>query len=641
MTVYRLHSHFILALLSMCALIGSSSGCARSGKTVSKNDGLNSGEESAKRPEERAQEVIRFAGDKAHEALFAEQEFPSAQKCRSCHEGHYREWSVSPHAYALLSPVFNAMSSTLVKMTSGTLGDFCIRCHSPVGSSLGELLNRSVMDRYPVSREGITCVVCHRINQAWGKGAGRQSLVRGDIHQLIFGPVGNDTLEQGISYPDQFGVMKTDRDSTVRGHPVHRTAERFFQLDKSGFCGACHDVFAPSGFRLEDAFSEFKASPAALKKQQSCQDCHMGKVDGVASGYRVGPAALVGGKPTPDRKRTDHMFPGPDYSIVHPAFFPHNPLAIREEDQEGGDGLATMRQWLKFKYEEGWGTDAFEDDKEKVGAAEFTEPWDDPVMRNRAREILNQQFALLKEAEMRRHAILSTGYQLGEIEVSRASTKGISFRVKVKNGIDGHGVPTGFDAERVVFLRVTVKDQEGTTIFQSGHLDPNGDLRDDHSVYVHNGELSRDKYLFSLQSKFITRNIRGGEREQVLAVPFSLDPLPYVRPATRPFTVLGRPLGSRKHKQNIEPNGYRWAGYEVKSAALSGKEPYTVNVKLITGMVPVNLVHEISKVGFDYGMSPRKVADRIVKGHVVLAGQQVLAGHQVLHERDIVVEIRE
>jgi hypothetical protein len=35
-------------------------------------------------------------------------------------------------------------------------------------------------------------------------------------------------------------------------------------------------------------------------------------------------------------------------------------------------------------------------------------------------------------------------------------------------------------------------------------------------------------------------------------------------------------------------------------------------------MVPVNLVHEISDVGFDYGMSARDVADGVVDGHMVL-----------------------
>ena len=109
--------------------------------------------------------------------------------------------------------------------------------------------------------------------------------------------------------------------------------------------------------------------------------------------------------------------------------------------------------------------------------------------------------------------------------------------------------------------------------------------------------------------------------------PYSPDPLPYIRPATRPFTVLGRPLGARKHKQNLESKaGKRYARYHVKPSALSGRGPYTVSVQLIAGMVPVNLIHEISPAGFDYGMSARDVARGVVDGHLVL------------HERRAVLE---
>ncbi len=179
-------------------------------------------------------------------------------------------------------------------------------------------------------------------------------------------------------------------------------------------------------------------------------------------------------------------------------------------------------------------------------------------------------------------------------------------------------MPTGFDAERLVFLRVTVWDRNGQLVFVSGDLDPNGDVRDSHSFYVHNGELPLDRQLFSLQTKFLTRNVRGGEREQILAVPYSLDPLPFIRPETRPFTVLGRPVGARKHKQNIEANGHRWARYAVKRTQLTGDGPYSARVDLVAGMVPVNLVQEISSVGFDYDMSAREIADAIVAGHLVL-----------------------
>jgi hypothetical protein len=257
----------------------------------------------------------------------------------------------------------------------------------------------------------------------------------------------------------------------------------------------------------------------------------------------------------------------------------------------------------------------------------FPKAWEDQNKRYKAREILDYNQSLLDEATAKRLQLLAYGYQVGDIDVEQANHRGVRFKVKVWSGTDGHGVPTGFDAERVVYLQVIVCDRNGKVVFQSGDLDPNGDLRDDHSVYVHNGELPRDLSLFSLQSRFIATTIRGGEREQILAVPYSLDPLPYVRPLTLPFTVYGRPLFDRKQKQNIEVHGHRWAKYEIKACALTGQGPYRVTARFLAGMVPVNLVQEISDVGFDYGLSPRVIADRIV------------AGHLVIHERHAVINL--
>jgi nitrate/TMAO reductase-like tetraheme cytochrome c subunit len=567
-------------------------------------------------------DVDQYAIDQAHAACFADDLFPSAKKCQTCHPDHYREWSVSPHAYAQLSPVFNAMSNRLISITNGTLSDFCIRCHTPVGMALKEPINITNLDRHPAAREGITCIVCHRVNQAWGKGAGRLALVAGGLTAPVYGPQGQEVLAEVLTDRDRYGALTTDSHSDERARLIHRESVPFFQLSTSSFCGACHDVFGPNGFRLEDAFSEFKASPSARIKKQSCQDCHMGIEPGVASGYACAPAAKVGNVYTKPRKRTNHMMIGPDYSIVHPGLFPHNPKAIHEEHAAGrndlNQGLASMREWLLFDHEAGWGTPEFEENLTKESEEMLPAVWQQQSRRYRARDILDEQFELLDEAAVARHQILSTGYRLGDVKFDRANRRGLHFRVKVSNGTDGHGVPTGFDAERLVFLRVTVADRNGKIVFVSGDLDPNGDVRDSHSFYVHNDLLPLDRQLFSLQSRFITRNIRGGEREQILNLAFSLDPLPFFRPATRPFTVQGRPLGARKHKQNLEPNGHRWAKYRISRSQLTGCGPYFCRVQLIAGMVPVNLVHEISAVGFDYHLSAKEVAERVVQGHLVL-----------------------
>ena len=439
----------------------------------------------------------KVSSDAAHRAVLVEDRFPPAAACRTCHEDHYREWSVSPHAYAQLSPVFNAMHGTILKRTNGTNGDFCIRCHTRVGMNLGEPLFISNIQRHPVSREGVTCVVCHRVNRAYGKESGRVKIVEGDLFEPVYGPTGNKELRRVIESEEY-------RVNTERGKPgraIHTDARKFFRLVTPGFCGTCHDVNLLNGFRLEEAFSEYKTAPAA-GQGITCQDCHMGTEPGRPSGYAVAPAARIGDVETKPRRRTNHMFPGPDHSVIHPGIFPHNPEAAK---------LATIKEWLVFDYEAGWGTDAFEDTV--PDDAVFPQRWDSVDERYDAREILDEQFALLDEYMAQRKLVLQNGFTLGEFVTEQASEQGIRFKVEVKNGTTGHGVPTGFDAERLVYLQVTVTDRDGTVMFASGDLDPNGDLRDAHSLYVHNGELPQDPYLFNLQSKFVISQ-RPRQRER-------------------------------------------------------------------------------------------------------------------------------
>jgi hypothetical protein len=539
----------------------------------------------------------------AHETLFQETRFPAATECASCHPDHYREWSVSAHAYAQMSPVFNAMHGTILKRTNGTNGDFCIRCHTPVGMSLEEPEFMSNMDRHPTSREGVTCIVCHRVNRAYGKISGRLSIVEGDIFEPVFGPSGNAELQRALASTD-YGL---NPDPARSGRNVHREAQRFFQLTTPGQCGTCHDVNLINGFRLEEAFSEYKHTPAA-ENGVTCQDCHMGREPGRASGYDQAPAAVIGGVPTQPRKKTNHMFAGPDYSIVHPGIFPHNVEAQR---------LASIREWLQFDIDAGWGTDAFE--RDIPDGYVFPDRWQSADDRYDARDILNDNLALLDEVAAQRLQVLRAGYRINDVVIDKATEEGISFSVALANGTDGHNVPTGFDAERLVWLYVAITDADGRTVFESGDLDPNGDIRDSHSLYVHNGELPRDRDLFSLQSRFLTRMVRGGEREQVLAVNYSPDPLPFLRPSTSSTILTGRPVGARKDRQTIVPLGITWAHYEVKRKALRGSRgPYRATIQVKAGMVPVNLIHEIQDVGFDYFMSPRDVAEAVVAGHLVL-----------------------
>jgi cytochrome c554/c'-like protein len=564
----------------------------------------------AEKPEAPSAEEAKTEEDaaKAHKKLFTENRFPSATVCRTCHPEQFRQWAESQHAYTQISPVLQAMQGLILKLTNGTNGDFCIRCHNPIGMNLGEPLFTSTMERHPASREGVTCVVCHRMPEPYGKVSGRLYINEGPIFSPIYGPTGHDELQRVIGSPDY--SVNTDPDKPGRG--VHRDAIKFERITTSAFCGTCHDVTLADNLRLEEAFSEWKNSPAAAKGV-TCQDCHMSTDPGRPSGYAFGPAAIVGGVPTRPRMRADHRFAGPDYSVVHPGIFPFNDKA---------QTLATIAEWITFDYKAGWGTKEFE--AHVPADAKFPPRWRSADDRMDARGVIEENQAALADIAGQRLKILQAGYQLGDVEVSAPTAGGVRFRVPVRNGTDGHNAPTGLDNERLVYLHVTVRDANGKVVFESGDLDPNGDVRDQHSTYVHAGELPLDPYLFSLRSKFIVNMGHGGDREQVSPINISVDALPFVRPETRPAILTGRPSRSRKHKRGLPPNGERYADYEVTADQLAqGTPPFHADVKLMAGMIPVNLLTIIQIVGFDYAMSPRAVGDA------------VSAGYQAVWEKDV------
>ena len=232
--------------------------------------------------------------------------------------------------------------------------------------------------------------------------------------------------------------------------------------------------------------------------------------------------------------------------------------------------FATPREWLAFDHEAGRATDAFEEDV--PDDHEFPPRWAEPADRYDAVDILRDNLDLLAEMSGQRRRLLRVGYRLREVVVDRAAEDSIAFRVELRNGTDGHNVPTGFDAERLVWLHVTVTDAESTVVFESGDLDPNADVRDSHSVYVHDAALPADDQLFSLQSRFLVRMVRGGERGQVLVVPYSPSPLVFLRPSTRSTILTGQPPGARKQRRTIPPGTSR---SPAASGSCSGCVPPT------------------------------------------------------------------
>ena len=539
------------------------------------------------------------SADEAHDAALAQSRFPSAQVCAQCHPRQYREWSVSPHAYGQLSPVVMAFQNITNQQAGSTAGDFCQRCHAPVSAALGRPVAMSSLDRSQVERESITCVACHRVNRRFGRITGRYPILEGDIHEPVYGIDDGRRLKAVIADPGY--QVQPERGRT--GRAVHARVKPFLELRAPAFCGGvCHEVTSQNGARSHEMLTEYKRSPAAAKGI-TCVDCHMGSEQGRPSPFEPGPVAVVGGVPTSERPLSNHFMAGPDYSIVHPGIFPHNIEASK---------LKTPREWIQFDHGAGWGTDEFED---SVGDDyPFPEAWMSVDDRFDARAIIDEQLKLLAWADERRLEVLRNGFGLSEIMDIRRSEVGLRFSLEVSNLTEGHYVPTSFDIKRTVFLQVTVTDSSGNVVYRSGDRDPHGNLRDSESRYVAAGLLPHDDDLFNLQSKTYVAVIRGPRRAQNLAPPLSLTALPMVRPDARPTLLYGRTRGSRKHRTGIPAGQARTATYHVPADRLKPGEIHDIEAKLIFQPVPVNLIHATQSVGFDYGMSPREVADRIVTG---------------------------
>ena len=69
----------------------------------------------------------------------------------------------------------------------------------------------------------------------------------------------------------------------------------------------------------------------------------------------------------------------------------------------------------------------------------------------------------------------------------------------VRNLIDAHNLPTGSTFNRQLWIAVTATDAEGTILYQTGHLDDNGDLRN----YWSGLDKYGDADLLSFSSGFL------------------------------------------------------------------------------------------------------------------------------------------
>ena len=522
-----------------------------------------------------------------HAAVFANTPYPSAAQCAQCHQQIYDEWAGSSHAYAAVSPMFQRFEDTINKLTQGTIGYFCMRCHAPVATTMGLRRDQSIFDGPPVFREGVTCVACHRVKENYTKTNGERRIEPGDIHEPVYSGTGQLGSEIVAKYKDYFKV-KTSPDDQGPGQPMHRRAIQFEQLSQSDFCMSCHQVAVQPGIKLEVVWDQYRSSPAH-RDGTTCQDCHMGIVPGKAEGYSIGPAAIVDGKAvTPERKHSNHTFYGPGYSIAHPGIFPFNAKANRWE----------VNDWLQFDWRGGWGTNEFEQAvaEGRVPTDIFPPAWQEPDDRFDAREVIQENIDKLVRKQDLRRQVLENGSQIDGpfFDRSPAVGKPLRFHYCVTNLNSGHNMPSGsLGAQPQLWLNVVLIGPDGQRLWETGYLDSVGDLADLHSKDVVKRRVPLDKQLFNLQTKFLTTNVKGTDREMYLPVNFDLDQLPFIRPTPQPISVLNHPPLIRMEAHSIPPLGSRKAKYVVPAALLNQPGTYRLSVRMRSRAEPIYFMKSV------------------------------------------------
>jgi Flp pilus assembly protein TadD len=202
--------------------------------------------------------------------------FPTAKYCGHCHQAAHAQWRESAHANSFRAPWYIKNTNMLKNEKGVEYTRHCEGCHNPIALTSGALTKGSPVDR-KFDADGITCSVCHSIQQVDTRGTGSYVLAQpavmvDEVGKPIYGQVSDKEI-----------IAHLDRHSKAVMKDFYRTSE---------FCSACHKAALPktlNDYKWQRAiflYDEWQLSsfakqsplPFYIKDQVStCQTCHMAR----------------------------------------------------------------------------------------------------------------------------------------------------------------------------------------------------------------------------------------------------------------------------------------------------------------------------------------------------------------------------
>ena len=207
-------------------------------------------------------------------------------------------------------------------------------------------------------------------------------------------------------------------------------------------------------------------------------------------------------------------------------------------------------------------------------------------------------------------------YIAGAPQVGRA----LAFSYKIKNLNAGHNLPSGsLGAQPQLWVNVALVDPDGKNIWELGYVDSNGDVADLHSLDVAAGKIKTDQQLVNFQTKFLTTNLKGTDREMYLPVNFDNDPLPHLRPPQVPTTVLDHPPTVRMENHSLSPLEEKQAQYQVPGNLITKPGKYRLAFRMRSRAEPIYFMRF---VGATKEME-RRMNERTLNFHVFSVALEV------------------
>lgn len=330
-----------------------------------------------------------------------------------CHEQIVAEWEPSAHRYASMDAAFQAVQNEMAKQNGAESTRYCGGCHDPISLFSGTknifAENLTGLVGY---QEGISCLVCHAIQKTDIKGNADYTVRQPERYAY--------ELEADAGPAGLFA-----RDFLIRSYPRQHVESLSHRLFKSPeFCAACHKQFIDAEInkvgwvQLQNQYDNWRKShwnhPGEPGKTIECRECHMPLV---ADSKDPGSGdALDYNRSDADAKHRSHRFLGANQFI---------PLI--QKLPGGEEHVRLTEQWLRGE----------------VPIPEIADKW-------------AQGPAVPIE--------LVAPARVGPGEV-------VALKVNLASNKVGHDFPTGPLDIIQAWVELTVKDEAGKLVYQSGALD--------------------------------------------------------------------------------------------------------------------------------------------------------------------------